>query len=165
MKTLFLILTGLIIGLCAQAQTTRYVTLFNTNTTATLPSISCVVQTNELVQLYGGDGNAVVFGYCAQGKINLVNVGVCSGLTNIIMLSGNGSLESATLAITTPASSIVISNYVPADAIVIPASANGSAQIILESSPDLVNWTAASPGTYSAANGTNRFFRVRASAN
>lgn len=57
----------------------------------------------------------------------------------------------------------VISNYVPADAIVVPASLSGNVQIILESSPDLVNWTAASPGTYGAAAGTNRFFRVRAS--
>jgi hypothetical protein len=62
-------------------------------------------------------------------------------------------------------STTVVSNYVPADAIVIPASATGNVQIILESSPDLVNWTAASPGTYGASAGTNRFFRVRASVN
>ena len=49
----------------------------------------------------------------------------------------------ATLEIETPATANVISNYVPADAIVIPASANGNVQIIFESSPDLVNWTAA----------------------
>jgi hypothetical protein len=59
----------------------------------------------------------------------------------------------------------VVSNYRPADAIVIPASATGNVQIILESSPDLVNWTAANPGTYGASAGTNRFFRVRAAAN
>jgi hypothetical protein len=29
----------------------------------------------------------------------------------------------------------------------------------------LVNWTAASPGTYGASAGTNRFFRVRAAVN
>ena len=62
-------------------------------------------------------------------------------------------------------STTAVSNYIPADAIVIPASATGSVQIILESSPDLVNWTAASPGTYGASAGTNRFFRVRAAAN
>ncbi len=62
----------------------------------------------------------------------------------------------------TPINQNVVSNYVPADAIVIPASTSGTAQIILESSPDLVNWTAANPGTYGASAGTNRFFRVRA---
>jgi hypothetical protein len=67
-----------------------------------------------------------------------------------------------TLGIETPATANVISNYIPVEAIVIPASATGSVQIILESSPDLVNWTAAEPGTYGASAGTNRFFRVRA---
>jgi hypothetical protein len=70
-----------------------------------------------------------------------------------------------TLTVLTPSSANVVSNYVPADAIVIPASATGNVQIILESSPDLVNWTAASPGTYGASAGTNRFFRVRAVSN
>jgi hypothetical protein len=65
-----------------------------------------------------------------------------------------------TLSVSSPSG--VVSNYIPADAIVIPASVNGNVQIILESSPDLVNWTAASPGTYGASAGTNRFFRVRA---
>jgi hypothetical protein len=70
----------------------------------------------------------------------------------------------ATLKIETPSTPTVVSNYVPADAIVIPASAKGNVQIILESSPDLVNWTAAMPGTYGPSAATNRFFRVRAQA-
>jgi hypothetical protein len=90
-----------------------------------------------------------------------------TGMTNInfgyIFGSYNG-LGFFTFQITTPASTSanVVSNYVPADAIVIPASATGDVQIILESSTDLVNWTAASPGTYGASSATNRFFRVRA---
>jgi hypothetical protein len=84
---------------------------------------------------------------------------VFTGLTNIWV-----SAPSATFKIETPSAANVVSNYVPADAIVIPASATGSVQIILESSPDLVNWTAANPGTYGASAGTNRFFRVRAMA-
>jgi hypothetical protein len=82
---------------------------------------------------------------------------IFTGLTSISI-----NWASATFKIETPAAANVISNYVPADAIVIPASATGNVQIILESSPDLVNWTAASPGTYGASAGTNRFFRVRA---
>lgn len=145
------------------AQTVRYVTLFNTNTTVT---VGCAVQPNELIQLFGGgDGNSTIKGQCAQGSIDLVSVGICSGLTNITLLSNDGQLRSATFSVTTPNTTLVISNYIPADAIVIPASETGSAQIILESSPDLVNWTAANPGIYAASAGTNRFFRVRASSN
>jgi hypothetical protein len=82
---------------------------------------------------------------------------IVTGLTNVSVSGGW-----TTLKIETPSAPLVVSNYVPADAIVIPASASGNVQIILESSPDLVNWTAASPGTYGASAGTNRFFRVRA---
>ena len=49
----------------------------------------------------------------------------------------------------------------PTGAVVIPTNANGAVEIILESSVDLVNWNAATPGQYSAAT-ENRFFRVRA---
>jgi hypothetical protein len=51
--------------------------------------------------------------------------------------------------------------FSPSTAVVIPSDATGSVQIVLESSPDLVNWTAALPGTYGSS-ATNRFFRVRA---
>lgn len=85
---------------------------------------------------------------------------MATGMTNVVVTGGW-----ATFKIETPATATVVSNYVPADAIVIPSSATGNVQIILESSPDLVNWTAASPGTYGASAGTNRFFRVRAAVN
>lgn len=49
----------------------------------------------------------------------------------------------------------------PVNTVVIPTDANGDVEIILESSVDLVNWTAATPGQYSAAT-ENRFFRIRA---
>jgi hypothetical protein len=51
----------------------------------------------------------------------------------------------------------------PSTAVVIPTDATGPVQIVLESSTDLVNWNAASPGTYGATT-SNRFFRVRAVA-
>jgi hypothetical protein len=50
---------------------------------------------------------------------------------------------------------------VPSTAVVIPADSTGPVQIILESSTDLITWTAADPGSY-AASTTKRFFRVRA---
>lgn len=51
----------------------------------------------------------------------------------------------------------------PANAVVIPANASGNIQIALESSADMVTWTAANPGSYSSST-QNRFFRVRAIA-
>ncbi len=50
---------------------------------------------------------------------------------------------------------------VPSNAVVIPADAAGGVQIILESSTDMVTWTAATPGTYGSST-QKRFFRVRA---
>ena len=110
-----------------------------------------------------------IYGYFPSGvSFAFPSNGIFTGLTNITVTQEAGTFPSAAVAtfqIATPATTTVISNYVPADVIVIPASATGSVQIILESSPDLVNWTAAEPGTYGASAGTNRFFRVRAVAN
>ncbi len=61
-----------------------------------------------------------------------------------------------TINISSPADS-----FVPSTAVVIPADSSGPVDIILESSTDLLNWTAALPGTYGTTT-TKRFFRVRA---
>jgi hypothetical protein len=157
----------------------------------TLKSGNYAVQTNQIITLVGYDwvNRPIVNGFFPDGTQTRIspytinntayattvpNGGVAyaapsfytsislatqifTGLTNISI-----NTASATFKIETPTMVNVISNYVPADAIVIPASATGNVQIILESSPDLVNWTAADPGTYGPSAGTNRFFRVRA---
>lgn len=46
--------------------------------------------------------------------------------------------------------------------VVIPEDESGDVEIIMESSSDLVNWTAANPGTYNSATTEKRFFRLRA---
>ncbi len=48
----------------------------------------------------------------------------------------------------------------PSNAVVIPNDAQGSFEVILESSTDLITWTPANPGTYSGTT-TQRFFRSR----
>jgi len=151
------------------AQPSQYVTL-------TLASGNLPVQTNQIVSVVGydwfqalgilgkfQDGTTIVLTPYSSGSANSAKQSsqipqIFTGLTNI-SVGGNGG---ATFQITTPSNANVVSNYVPADAIVIPTSATGDVQIILESSTDLVNWTAASPGTYGASSATNRFFRVRA---
>lgn len=45
--------------------------------------------------------------------------------------------------------------------VVIPADAGGPVTVILESSTDMITWTAATPGTYGTST-TKRFFRLRA---
>jgi hypothetical protein len=139
-------------------------------------SSSYAAATNQVIQLTSITGVQAVTLFHSSGAVVGANEGTYTGLTNISFsatvtsftqggithFSTNDGL--VTLTIMTPSNPVsnVVSNYVPADAIVIPASATGNVQIILESSPDLVNWTAASPGTYGASAGTNRFFRVRA---
>ena len=162
------------------AQASQYVTLVGKHGGNNFP-----VKTNQVVSVVGydfsqGNNQFTISGYFQDGTI--INMApynnsiaalsssqipqIFTGLTNIcVQTSYAGPAGAATFQITTPATGIVVSNYVPADAIVILASATGSVQIILESSPDLVNWTAANPGTYGASAGTNRFFRVRAAAN
>lgn len=168
----------------AKAQTSLYVTIKSGN---------YALQTNQIITLVGYDWHKrpVVTGFFADGtqtKISpctisnelyvhtVSNSGIAysapsfytstplatqifTGLTNISVSSA-----SATFKIETPAVPAMLSNYVPANAIVIPADTVGPVQILLESSPDLVNWTGALPGTYGVSS-TNRFFRVRALAN
>jgi hypothetical protein len=49
----------------------------------------------------------------------------------------------------------------PTNTVVIPSDATGPVNIILESSSDLVTWTAADPGSYGSST-VKRFFRIRA---
>ncbi|HEY5298634.1 MAG TPA: hypothetical protein VIK59_12005 [Verrucomicrobiae bacterium] len=63
-----------------------------------------------------------------------------------------------TIEVSTP-NTVSSSTFVPRTAVVIPADSGGSVNIILESSPDLINWYPSLPGSY-GANYTNRFFRV-----
>jgi hypothetical protein len=168
----------LIFAFSAKAQTTQNVCLVNTTNSPN--GVNLAIQTNQIVSLVGydwtdkpsvqgqmPDGSWIIltpYVAASSGSYALPAISqIATGMTNIwVSRSNTGNQPWATFQITTPTVSCVVSNYVPADAIVIPASASGIFQIILESSPDLVNWTAASPGTYGASAGTNRFFRVRA---
>ena len=168
MKTLKVItvLFLFVLALPGYGQVVQYVTLVSTNG----HSVPFAMQTNQAVSFVGAFqiSNSGLYGYFPDGtpfQFPAPSSGspqIFTGMTNIVLGGATGYTVCATLQITTTPSANVISNYVPADAIVIPASATGTVQIILESSTDLVNWTAANPGIYSAASATNRFFRVRA---
>jgi len=53
-----------------------------------------------------------------------------------------------------------VPSVTPSNAVVIPNDAAGTYQVILESSTDLITWTAAIPGSY-AGTTQQRFFRTR----
>ncbi|MDH4453548.1 MAG: hypothetical protein QE570_10265 [Verrucomicrobiota bacterium] len=71
--------------------------------------------------------------------------------------NNNAEIELVTLSVNRANSA---ENVVPANAVVIPEDASGQFQVILESSTDLLNWTAANPGTYGGST-ARRFFRTR----
>jgi hypothetical protein len=120
------------------------------------------VNPSQVITYTGGNGSTVT-AYLPAGNFRLTVGQSYTGLTNITVTVNSG-VAYASFQITTPAAptSLVVSNYLPADCLVIPSSATGNVNIILETSPDLLNWTAAMPGTYGMNTGTNRFFRVRA---
>jgi hypothetical protein len=173
-KTSVAVLLAVILGWSfkAAAQTPQYVTLIdNTN------AVYYQVQTNQVISVVGYDriDKPQLLGYPTAGAPIPLTVfstayasnstaldasipQVVTGLTSIAVTTAGW----ATFQITTPGCTTLVNGYVPADAVVIPSSATGNVQIILESSPDLVNWTAANPGIYGASSATNRFFRVRA---
>lgn len=72
--------------------------------------------------------------------------------------NGVNTLLSLCTIQTSPASGL---SFTPSSSVVIPNDNGGPVTIILESSTDLINWTAANPGTYGTTS-SNRFFRVRA---
>ena len=53
-----------------------------------------------------------------------------------------------------------VPSVTPSNAVVIPNDAAGTFQVILESSTDMISWTAANPGSYSGTT-QQRFFRTR----
>lgn len=162
MKSLMLLM---LLAVAARSQT-QYVALY----TSGLTNANYAVPVNALVSYVGTPASAFpkVTGYTANGNTFTMESGVSgspsfyTGLTNVAVLSNGTTFEYATLSITIPSAPCVISNYIPANAIVIPSSVTGNVNVMLESSSDLMNWTSAEPGLYGPGNGTNRFFRVRA---
>jgi hypothetical protein len=78
-----------------------------------------------------------------------------------IVISSFGSQENLEFAIATfEVTRLAAPSVTPSNAAVIPEDANGTFTVILESSTDLITWTAANPGDYSG-NTVKRFFRTR----
>ncbi len=159
-----LIAASLLAGRLARAD---YVTLSIPNTTGAVTNFT--VASNmvaQVVYLYLTAYNT--FSVTTHGQTAHYGNGtptvnpVIAGPATITLstLSSNTGDPGICTLLTCP-SSPSLTNSVPSNAVVIPADGGGPVTIILESSVDLVSWTAALPGTYGTT-ATNRFFRVRA---
>lgn len=98
--------------------------------------------------------------FAGPGYLYLAPVTPAVGLPG--STQGSIGIKVTTTTIASPGT--VLGSGLPSTAVVIPSQTTGPVNIILESSTDLVNWTATSPGTFGGNNSTNRFFRVRAQA-
>jgi hypothetical protein len=100
--------------------------------------------------------NGLPFAYITGSGGAILNPPIIAGPATITLTTTNGL--STTLSIctiqTTPASA---ASFTPSSSVVIPNDGAGPVTIILESSTDLINWTAANPGTYGTTS-SNRFF-------
>jgi hypothetical protein len=138
-----------------------------------------VLNAGDLIEFLGGDdnkdSNAIIIRLSTGvnvtidgSNLGLSRYGNTNGLTHLGTDSSKSFVGPCTITTSlnyiayklTRASEIAQSST-PVNTVVIPTDANGDVEIILESSVDLVNWTAATPGQYSAAT-ENRFFRIRA---
>jgi hypothetical protein len=72
----------------------------------------------------------------------------------------SGSADTVTAVTFSVSRANAVPAVTPSNAVVIPNDAAGNYQVILESSTDLITWTAANPGTYSGT-APQRFFRTR----
>ena len=125
--------------------------------------------TNSAVVMVSSNSYAVVKSIVGEGALVVDMQGFNFTLNdtdprNNIHIAGPATIQLrspffesfATIEVISP-----ITQSIPSTSVVIPADAGGPVNIILESSTDLLSWSASLPGTYGTST-TNRFFRVRA---
>lgn len=145
------------------------------NGTNSNPPQIITLGTNEYLQIVaaasspsGGGVGPMQFLFQPGGtnQYNNFSETVTNRLPNLTFFAGPGTL---TLNVYPPAyqaiATVNVVRSVPtsqlASTVVIPDDGGGPVQIILESSTDLITWTAANPGTYGTTS-QKRFFRLRA---
>jgi len=115
------------------------------------------IPAGKVLEIVSGDASYNLSGVSGSG------FGVSNQSSFPIYIVGAGVLTTTGLGYLTyrVKENISTTTTIPTSAVVIPTDATGPVNVILESSTDLVTWTAANPGTYGAST-TKRFFRVRA---
>jgi hypothetical protein len=170
MKTKFLFSIAVLLTWHSQSRASTFTNLV---TMGSNEVASLVVRTGQVAKVigakYGGAGangylyvsvNGLPFSYATSFRYTIAEAttAVTAGPATISLISGNSTTSPmfCTVEITTPGDASA-----PTSAVVIPADSAGPVNIILESSTDLISWTAALPGNYGTST-EKRFFRVRA---
>ncbi len=127
-----------------------------------IPGIPGQNHTFSFIQIDSGSPSENYF------RINYTSESLPSSLPKFmgpasVLIQANGGVNSRAIA-AFKFTQITENNFIPNNTVVIPTDATGTVNVILESSEDLVSWTAADPGTYGSTT-SKRFFRVRAMAN
>lgn len=139
------------------AQTTTLTMLSNTTQIVTIPAGQVF---GVLTWTDNGSGNSWISFTPTTGltpdKTLPQNTVIAGPRTVTVNAGQNGLICTYKLSV----DSQTANQNVASQAVVIPSNATANADIIFESSPDLVNWTAAVAGSY-APTTPNRFFRVR----
>jgi hypothetical protein len=131
-------------------------------TSTNSPVVTVSTNSYAIVKSVVGDGDLAVnlqgYSFTVNGSsASLNNLYVAGPATIQLQAHCCAFYQSfATVEVISP-----ITQSIPSTAVVIPSDAGGPVNIVLESSSDLINWTAALPGTYGSST-TNRFFRVKA---
>ena len=137
---------------------------YSTITLAPGTGITATNGPSDLVTLIRGSASGVTWRLTAGDQT--VNAGYdlsyfpspIAGRAIFAVTNTGGSAVFFTVKIETPNTNTV---QTALGTVVIPADAGGPVTVILESSTDMITWTAATPGTYGTST-TKRFFRLRA---
>ncbi len=119
-------------------------------------------------------------GFVFNGSLNVTTASTSGGIVSLlpIVLTGPSNTIAATTSSTSPGSqvtfrlrtkaeylsSLAVPSVAVSSSVVIPEDAAGPVTMVMESSTDMVTWTAANPGTYGTST-PRRFFRIRAVRN
>jgi hypothetical protein len=111
-----------------------------------------------------GGGVSFIFQPAGTNQVNWFAEVVTNRLPSFTFFAGPGTFRMGRIGYQAVATVNVVRSTPTtqlASTVVIPDDGGGPVQIILESSTDLITWTAANPGTYGTTS-QKRFFRLRA---
>lgn len=153
MKTLLaLLILATVATQSLLAQTTTVTMLSNGTQSISVPA-------GQVFQMLMWDTNSTYNRVRVDGRdlLSAANA-IVAGPKTVDVISSNGNSLTFTYKLT--ADTQTATANVASQAVVIPSTGIANADIIFESSPDLVTWTAAVAGNYVPTT-PNRFFRVR----
>jgi hypothetical protein len=168
-RTAMKIFSYILFFLLVSAVRADYIRLISTNGQ---PSTTFTVNPTEVAiirEFYGTDYGRFI--YQMDGVVITNDAPAPGSLPKITVIQGPATIQLQTFNIVTSTSQgdvavaiIELKRGIPdvqiSNTVVIPEDSSGPVHVVLESSADLVTWTAANPGTYGSST-QKRFFRLR----